>query len=326
MGFSSVPTRVVSAVGRALRPAFTTTRFLASVMVPVSLAVLLLSKSGILAFFARALDPIMHLIGLPGEASLVFISSMLLNIYSAIAVIQNLDLSAREVIILASMCLIAHNLIVECTVMKKTGSSASKMLLLRIGVALGTGWLLNLMLPGGYEPFTAHAVAAPGTGEALGLDLIQLPSILGAWAMDSGALILKIALIVTGLMIIQKVLEEFGIMELLGKAMSPIMRILGLPSSAGFLWIVANVVGFSYGSAIMIDRSDSGKLTLTEADLFNHHASINHSMLEDTLLFAAIGVPPLLSLLPRLIMAIIVVWLERARRALFRRSFRIGTM
>jgi len=224
------------------------------------------------------------------------------------------------------MCLIAHNLIIECTVMKKTGSSASKMLLLRIGVALATGWILNKVLPSDYAPFAPHSAVAAGTGEAIGLDWSRLPPLLGAWAMDSGALILKIALIVTALMVAQKILEEFGIMEFLGKAMSPIMRVLGLPSSAGFLWIVANVVGFSYGSAILIERSESGKLTLTEADLFNHHASINHSMLEDTLLFAAIGVPALLSLLPRLIMAIIVVWLEKARRALFRRSFRIGTM
>ncbi len=325
MDQNNVLRRLASAVSQAVKPAFTTTRFLLSVMVPVSLAVLFLDRSGLLVPIARLLDPLMHLLGLPGEASLVFISAMLLNNYSAIAVIGTLSLGLREITIVAVMCLIAHNLIIESTVMHKTGSSAIKVVLLRITSAVATAWLLNLIMPQDLAG-QASLASAPDSAVRAALTLAQVPAILGTWALQSGLLIFKIAVIVTLLMVAQKLLEEFHVMELLGKIMTPLMVIMGLPPAAGFLWIVANVVGLAYGAAIMIERSETGKMSLSDNDLFNHHAAVSHSLLEDTLLFAAIGVPLLWAILPRLLLAIITVWLERGRRILFRRSFRIGTI
>jgi hypothetical protein len=63
-----------------------------------------------------------------------------------------------------------------------------------------------------------------------------------------------------------------------------------------------------------------------EADLFNHHAAVSHSLLEDTILYAALGIPVFWLTVPRLAMAILVVWAERLRRTAFRRSFRVGTV
>lgn len=323
MDHSPVIGRVAAAAARAIRPALSTTRFLVTVMVPVSLAVVLLDSGGLLALAATWLNPVMRLLGLSGESSLVFLSGALLNNYSAIAVIGTLGLSGREVAILAVMSLICHNLIVECAVMKKTGSSATKMALLRIGTAVFAAFILNRIMPG--EVGTPTAGAAVGE-RAAGLSFALLPSILGPWALDSGSLILKIAILVTLLMVLQKIMEEFGLMELLGKLTSPLMFILGLPSSAGFLWIVSNVTGLAYGSAIMIERAQSGKLSQSDGDLFNHHAGISHSLLEDSLLYMAIGVPVFWVLVPRVILAILIVWLERLRRVLFRRSFRVGTI
>jgi hypothetical protein len=63
-----------------------------------------------------------------------------------------------------------------------------------------------------------------------------------------------------------------------------------------------------------------------DADLFNHHAGICHSLLEDTTLFLAVGIPFFWITLPRFLLALLVVWLERARRRFSRRTFRIGTV
>jgi len=68
----------------------------------------------------------MHLLGLPGEAALVYLSGALLNNYSAIAAMTSMTLSLHDVVILAAMCLISHNLIVETAVMKSIGSSGTK--------------------------------------------------------------------------------------------------------------------------------------------------------------------------------------------------------
>lgn len=325
MGQTSILRRIAHSGLRGLKPAFRTTRFLVSVMIPISLLVVALEVSGVLGLIAHRLDPIMRILGLEGQASLVFITAMFLNIYSAIAVIGTLPLYPREIIILASMCLIAHNLVVESTVMRKTGSSVTKMVLLRVGTALVAGWVLNRILP--RVPRTIIASAGPVVDGSMGLpSMDKILSALKSWAIASGFLIIKVSVIVTILMILQKILEEFGILEWLGKIMGPLMRFFGLPSSTGFLWIVANIVGLAYGSAIMIDRVETDQMSLYDGDLFNHHVAISHSLLEDTLLFMAIGVPLFWATLPRLVLAILVVWLERGRRVIFRRSFRVGTI
>ncbi|GAB1483599.1 nucleoside recognition domain-containing protein [Treponema sp.] len=326
MDRTSVIRRVASATVSAIKPALTTTRFLVAVMVPVSLAVLLLERFGFMHFLSIHLDPYMHFLGLSGTASLAFISAMFLNNYSAIAVMGTLGLGMREITILATMCLIAHNLIVESAVMKRTGSSATKMVFLRIGTAIFAAWMMNLILPQAPETVANVASNTSIVSSFKSFSVQELPLLFKLWLFQSGLLMLKVTIIVCLLMLVQKLMDEFGVMELLARVTSPLMKVFGLPPSAGFLWIIANVIGLAYGSAIMIERAESGKMSPSDEDLFNHHVAISHSLLEDSFLYLAIGVPTLLIILPRLLLAIIIVWLERARRFLFRRSFRVGTL
>lgn len=67
------------------------------------------------------------------------------------------------------------------------------------------------------------------------------------------------------------------------------MAFFGLPAKTAFLWIVANTLGLAYGAAVMIDETESGKITKKDVDLLNHHISISHSNLEDVFLVASVG-------------------------------------
>ena len=290
--------------------------FLLRIILPVTLAVAILEWSGILAEFAIFLSPVMGLIGLPGEASLVLISSVLLNIYSAIAVAGSLALNLRAATILALMCLTAHNLIVETAVMRKTGSSAIKMVLLRIGMALLSAFILNLVLP--------EALAKSPFSVSISSTRLDFLPMLGAWSLSTLLLTIKIVVIVFAIMIGQKLLAEFRVMDLLSRLFAPLMRFFGLPASSSFLWIVINVVGYSYGAGIIVKEIEEGRMKPQDGDLFNHHAGICHSLLEDTALYLAVGIPFIWLTVPRIILAVAVVWLERFRRHFFRRSFRAG--
>jgi spore maturation protein SpmB len=313
--------RLRIALKAAVKPSLYSIRFLLVIMLPVSLFVMILDYSGLLYYAAQGMNPVMKVLGLPGEAALVILSAFFLNIYSAIAVIQSLALTGREIVILATMCLIAHNILVESPVMHKTGSSTVKMTLLRLIFSFIAGFLLHLILP--------EIIGKASSGMALakhitlGIALDQILPMIKLWLIQSFWLVLKISLIIFGLMILQKVLDEFGIMKFLGKITAPLMKIFGLPPDTGYLWIVANVAGLAYGSAIMADEVKNGNLSLANSDMLNHHTAMSHSQLEDTLLFVAIGVPYLWAALPRLVMAIVVVWFVRARRFLFRKSFQV---
>ena len=85
----------------------------------VSAVVFLLKVLNILPYISNFLSPIMNFIGLPGEASLAFVSGYFINIYSCIAVADTLNLSTRSVTILAVLVMCAHNMIVETAVQKK---------------------------------------------------------------------------------------------------------------------------------------------------------------------------------------------------------------
>jgi spore maturation protein SpmB len=317
--------RALAACKEAVKPSLSTIWFLLRVMLPVSLGVLLLEASGVLFRISALMDPLMGYLGLPGRASLVFLSSVLVNIYSAIAVLETLDLSAREIIILATVCTIAHNFFVELAVLKKTGSPIIRMAFLRIACALLAAWVLHYILPGKAEA-RPDAPFQEGVPAPIGIDPGILPALLVRWLKEGLFLILRVVPIILGLMILQKLLAEFGLITFLGRLTAPLMRVFGLSANAGYLWIVANLVGLVYGSAILIEELRSERLSLSEAKLFNHHVAISHSQFEDTLLFTALGAPFLWAALPRLIMAIAVVWLELLRRFLFRRSFRVKIM
>ncbi|GHV77771.1 hypothetical protein AGMMS49942_25920 [Spirochaetia bacterium] len=321
---SSFIHHTLAAGRKALKPAFTTARFLLCIMIPVSFAVMFLDYSGILYYIGRFLGPLMHYLGLPGEAALALISSIFINIYSALAVIGTLNLTGRELTVLAAMCFLAHNFFVECAVMKKTGSSLTKMVFLRLFSAVLAGWVLNRILPAELgKPVHSNLGAAALGPHTIGLDLGGMPVVLKAWIIETLFNILRIFLIILGIMFIQKLLDEFGVMRLLGRVMAPLMNVFGLPEHTGYLWIVVNLVGLAYGSAVLIEEVDTGAVSRTDADLFNHYAGLSHSHLEDTVLFVSTGVPLFWAAVPRLVLGILAVWLERLRRYLVMRSYRV---
>lgn len=312
--------RILQSAGYGVRVGLKTSVFLIKIMIPVSLAVALLDWSGLLYYVARFLAPAMRLIGLPGEAALALVSGFLLTNYSAIAVITVLGLPVREATIVAIICLTAHNLIIETAVMRKAGSSAVKMVLLRLGMAFAAAWIYNLLLPGTLAP--ASYIPPP--------DVIAvwstLPAALAAWGLATLALVVKMILLVIAILVTQRLMEEFHVAKFLARLFAPLMKGFGLPDSASFLWLVINLVGYAYGAAVIMEQVDGGKMKRQEADLFNHHAAMSHSIFEDTVLYGALGISLFWLTVPRFIMALAIVWLERFRRAAFRRSFRVGTV
>lgn len=317
--------KVIKSAEETLKPAFSIIRFLLLIMLPVSFVVLVLETSGLLYYISDLMDPLMGKLGLPGESALALLSSIFVNIYSAIAVIKSLSLSGKQIIILASMCLIAHNFFVELIVMKKTGSPLSKMVLLRLSAAFFAAWVLHRIVPeNAGTPITA---ADPVVyNRVIEINLERLRTQLGPWFKSSIFLVFQVFAVVFIVMFVQRLLSEFGIMKKLGDSTAPILKILGLPANSGYVWIIASTVGVAYGAGVLIEEVREGKLSRPETDLFNHHAAISHSQIEDTALFVSIGVPYLWAALPRFFLAIAVVWLEKIRRYIFRRSFRVKVM
>lgn len=276
--------------------------WLIKITVPVSFGVMLLDYFGVLTLMAQYTGPAFRHLGLPGVSAIVLVTSVFTNIYSVVAVLSLLQLPMREGLILASMCLVSHAFPIETTVMKRTGSSVLRMLLLRLAGSFVIGWLLNLVMPGKMSP-DIHTIIQ--TQQDFSIVCMH-------WLSSVSRTTLKILILVNLLLVFQQILDEFGWIGAIEKPLSPIMKIMGLPRSTTLSWVVANLIGLAYGSAIMIDESEKGKMNREDADLLNHHVALSHSQLEDPLLFLTLGYAIHWLIWPRIIIAIASVWLRKA--------------
>ena len=81
----------------------------------------IISKTGDL------LAPLMNMVGLPGDAAIVFATAVFLQVYAALLVMaalwEQLALNVAQVTILMTMILIAHALPVELRIVQKAGAA-----------------------------------------------------------------------------------------------------------------------------------------------------------------------------------------------------------
>jgi len=300
-GLEQAPARIINCIKETLPKGLKTALWLLKITIPVSFVVLLLDFSGGLEFIAQYTSPVFKIIGLPGVAAIVIITSVFTNIYSVIAVLTALALPVRDGTIIAVMCLISHGFIIETAVLKKTGSSPIRMILLRIISSFIVGWILNLVIPG-TSIITENITIQKH---------LIFSDVFINWLFLIGKTVLKILILVNLLLILQKILEEFGIIKWLERPLKPLMVLFGLPKQTSFSWIIANTLGLAYGSAVMINQVKENKMNKKQADLLNHHISLSHSQLEDPLLFLTLGYSLFWLIIPRVVIAFIAVWLRK---------------
>lgn len=291
------------AVARAWRPALKTALWMLKIMLPITLGVSILDYLGVVTWLSELMSPMFSLLGLPGEAGLVLISSFVSNIYSAVAVMASLSMDFRSVTILSVMCLIAHNMVIESLIQRKAGAPVKYIVPLRIAMAFVAAMVMNWILP---EQMTGNLLfPAAETAAASWSDVLY------NWVMCSYPLVIKMVVIIMVLNILQNILREFGVIELLMYPLRPLMKVFGLEQSTSLLWLIANLIGLAYGGAILIDEVERGGITHKESMLFNTHIAISHSLLEDTMIFVMIGIGVVWLIVPRMVLAIAAVWIIR---------------
>ena len=283
---------------QAVPASWKSTRWLLKLMIPISLAVTLMQHFGILAWIATWINPMFVHFGLPGESAVAFISGAAAGTYAGLAVMMSIPLTMKQASILALMIALCHALPMECAVNKKTGSSFWNMAVIRIVMALLCAFTLNLLLPeiaGKYIYLGAEADSS-------------LAEVTITWVVSQEKMSLMVMLIIFTLMVVQRMLEAYRLLDSLSRLLSPLMLFFGLPRHASYMWLVGNVLGISYGSAVMLELEEKGLVTKDEANDVNYHLIMNHSMLEDTIVFAATGISAILLVTTRVSFALLLVW------------------
>ena len=286
-----------------IKKSLSMTWFLIKVTVPISLGIKILSDLGLIRPIAAFFSPVMKLVGLSGELGIVWITSMLTNIYGGLITLftfsNSIDFSVKEITIVATMILIAHSMFPETRILIKAGGNGKKIVALRICVALFVGFLMNMI----YKTLGIY-------NEVAKLNFVPKANDNSYFTffINQGKNYLNVFFIILALLILMKVLEKLGIINLINKALKPLLKPLGIGEEAITINLVSLTLGISYGAALFIDEIKKGKISPRELTNTIYLMSLCHALIEDSILMLSIGAKASGVLLIRIIATYILIY------------------
>jgi len=254
-------------------------------MVPIALLMRVLELLGAVELIAQALAPLMLLVGLPSAMGLVWAAGIATNIYGALAAYAALaaqnPLTAAQVTVLGILVLTAHALPLEAAIARQAGLRASYTVLLRLLMALGFGAVLALSYQS--TGTLQQTIALP--------EIAAMPPASGwvAWTLALLRQLAVIVAIVTLLLLFLRLLRLLRIDALLAFLLRPLLRLVGIERDALPMTLIGGLLGLSYGGGLLIAEARSGRMPRRQILLAMSFICLCHSLIEDTLLLAAIG-------------------------------------
>lgn len=275
-----------------------TTWTLGKVIFPVTLIVTLLQHTPLLDWVINWISPIMGWFGLSGDAAIPLVLGNFLNLYAGIGAILTLDLTVKEVFILAVMLSFSHNLIIESTVAAKVGIKIWVIVLVRLGLAFISAIVINLVWNGGSE-LAKYGFVSPTSEEQIS----GWGSILLNGVEKASLGIFQLAIIVIPLMVVIQILKELKWLDVFSRWMTPITKALGMKENTSTTLASGILFGLAFGAGVMIQAVKEDNVSKKDLTLAFIFLVACHAVVEDTLIFVPLGIPVLPLLLIRVITA-----------------------
>ncbi|WP_409251963.1 nucleoside recognition domain-containing protein [Bacillus sp. SCS-153A] len=277
-----------------------TTWSLGKVIFPITMIVVLLQHTPILPWIIDKISPFMGLFGLSGDAAIPLVLGNFLNLYAAIGGILSLDLTVKEVFIIAVMLSFCHNLLIESSVAAKVGVKIWVILTVRIGLAVVSAVVINLVWNGGGE-LAQYGMVPPQNTDPQGWGEIFLLAF-----EKAGYGILQLTLIVIPLMIGLQILKDKKWLAAFSRWMSPFTRAMGMNANTSTTMAAGLLIGLAYGAGVMIQAVQEDGVSKKDVTLAFIFLVACHAVVEDTLIFVPLGIPVLPLLIIRLVTAVLL--------------------
>ncbi|WCK13637.1 nucleoside recognition protein [Agrobacterium tumefaciens] len=273
---------------------------LVRITVPIAILTELLSRMGAIEAVAPVFAPVMNLIGLPPELGLAWLTGMLVGIWGAVPLVFTLvpvsSLSVADVTVFSALILFAHGLPIEQKIIEKAGPGVIATTLLRIGGGLLYAFLLH------------HFLEVTGW---LSAPVNPVWTAMGAtpdWAdyfWGLGETMLSMLFILLVLSFGLEILRLTGVLALMMKALSPVLRLAGIRGEAEHLTAIGLFLGISYGAGLLIREAQSGAISPRQVFLSCVFMGFAHSVIEDTIVVMSLGADVYGVLVGRLVFAIV---------------------
>jgi spore maturation protein SpmB len=256
---------------------------LAKVIVPTYFVVAALDYSGIIHIIAKFLAPAMALFGLPGEAAIVLLSGWFLSIYSALGALKALALPSSAVTAIALMVLICHAVPIEWAVLHKMGARAGRITLIRFIASILAG-LIYALITGGLR----DVAPTPAQAAVIGAEKQFLP-FFGHSALSCAKLMGLVLAIIVPISIATEWARAKDVMPTIARWLSARLGRLNPGEGALVPLLIGLLIGIVYGAGALIAFARAGMIKSEQARTVGLFLGLCHSILEDPLLFIAIG-------------------------------------
>ncbi|SEM68148.1 nucleoside recognition domain-containing protein [Lihuaxuella thermophila] len=276
---------------------------LAKVVFPVTLLVQLVKHTPLMGWITQGLAPFMSWIGLPGEAAIPLVLGNILNLYAGIGAVLTLDLTVKQVFIIALMLSFSHNLLIESALCKRVGVATWVVLLVRMGLAVLSALLIHWLWIGGNER-AVFAGITPQESEPAGWFQIAQ----GALVTAAQGVITLVVIVIPLMMLIQ-ILKDLRFLDWLSKGVAPLLRPFGIAPRGAVTLASGLLVGLFFGAGIIIQQAEEQSFSRRDIHLLIIFLAACHAVIEDTLIFVPLGIPVLHLLWIRFLAAVIVTLL-----------------
>jgi len=260
---------------------------LLKIMVPVSIAIRLLQQTNAIEMIGNGFAPLAVLLGLPSGASMVWVNTMLTNMYGGMITFHSLGLgtvmSVAQVTVLAQLMLVAHTFPIELSIARKASIPIVTMFLWRFLLAIISAGLLYHTLS--FFQLLQQPVQLP--------DAMVLPGNSEdnwfAWTLHELHRYAMVFVVVFALMAVMRLLKATGFIDVFSRSLRPIMRWLGIHESVIPITVVGMTLGILYGGALMIEETRKHQLAAKDVFYAFCLMGICHSIIEDSLLMMTLG-------------------------------------
>jgi hypothetical protein len=291
---------MIDSIKKGLLVGLKTTWSLGKVIFPVTLIVSILQYTPVMPWLMDAIEPMMKLIGLPGDAAIPLVIGTFLNLYAAIGAILTFDFTVKEVFILATMLSFSHNILVESSVAMKVGVKLWIVLAVRLGLAFVSAVVINLVWQGGGSK-AVYGFIQPQEEPATGALNILLEAV-----EKAGIGIVQLAAIVIPLMVVIQILKDLNWIGKFSNTMAPLTRSLGMKENTSTTMAAGLLFGLAYGAGVMIQAVEEDGVSQKDATLAIIFLVACHAVVEDTLIFIPLGIPVWPLLLIRIGVAVLL--------------------
>lgn len=136
--------------------------------------------------------------------------------------------------------------------------------------------------------------------------MIDITAIVSEGIIGGLESVLNIAIIVFPLMIVMEIAKDLRILDKISEFCEPLTKWIGVSKESAFPLAIGLVFGLAYGAGIIIQNAKEGNLDKRSLILISIFLVCCHAVIEDTLIFVAVGANGFLLLTIRLVTALLL--------------------